>query len=306
MPLSAGKERDMEPEQNKRMTKDAIIQELIALLNQSQQKEAANSVYEMAALIDGMEQKLDLVTEELLSVRKQLERMEQEKANKSLKAVLKKSVESLEQQCHKMKEQLFEIKEEVRGKASEIVAEVKSKGKEALHKVSEFFGIRNKLESVRDNVRKSIAETECTIEKIDAFGGGMREAGQKIANTFRSFADKETVDYSNKEKKFSKTEFAKKPFVVQKRLYESMEKHLDAAIDKVESFATATRQEKQQEQPEISVDTEKEAVVGLGMVAEQQYEYGADAFEAWQEEAVKLMSKSMENKELSSADRKSR
>ena len=79
MPLSAGKESDMESEQNKRMTKDAIIQELIALLNQSQQKEAANSVYEMAALIDGMEQKLDLVTEELLSVRKQLERMEQEK-----------------------------------------------------------------------------------------------------------------------------------------------------------------------------------------------------------------------------------
>lgn len=96
MPLSAGKESDMESEQNKRMTKDAIIQELIALLNQSQQKEAANSVYEMAALIDGMEQKLDLVTEELLSVRKQLERMEQEKANKSLKAVLKKSVDSLE------------------------------------------------------------------------------------------------------------------------------------------------------------------------------------------------------------------
>lgn len=41
MPLSAGKERDMEPEQNKRMTKDAIIQELIALLNQSQQKESS-------------------------------------------------------------------------------------------------------------------------------------------------------------------------------------------------------------------------------------------------------------------------
>lgn len=40
----------------------------------------------------------------------------------------------------------------------------------------------------------------------------MREAGQKIANTFRSFADKPEVDYSAKEKKFSKTELAKKPF----------------------------------------------------------------------------------------------
>lgn len=280
MPLSDGKEIEMEPEQNKRMTKDAIIQELIALLNQSQQREAANNVFEMAALIDGMEQKLDLMTEELLSVGKQLERMEQEKANKSLRVVLKKSVDSIEQQCHKMKEQLFEIKEEVRDKASEIVSEVKRKGKTALHRVSEFFGVRNKLESIRDNVHKSIAETERTIEKIDAFGGGMREAGQKIVNTFRSFADKETVDYENKQKRVSKTELAKKPFLIQKKLYESMEKYLDATIGKVESLAKDTRQEKQQE---ASIDTEKEEETVLGIVAEQQCEYGAEAFEAYQQ-----------------------
>ena len=64
-----------------------------------------------------------------------------------------------------------------------------------------------------------------------------------------------------------------------------MEKHLDAAIDKVEDLATVTLQEKQQDQPEISVDTEKAEVVGLGMEAEQQYEYGADAFEAYQQTA---------------------
>lgn len=169
-----------------------------------------------------------------------------------------------------MKEQLLEIKAEVKAKASEIVAEVKEKGKAALHKMSEFFGIRNKLESVRDNVHKSIAETEHTIEKIDAFGSGMREAGQKIANTFRSFADKETVDYENKEKKFSKTELVKKPFAMQKKLYESMERHLDAAIEKVESLA----RDNQQEQPEL-----------LGMVAEPEFEYGAEAFEAYQWDA---------------------
>ncbi len=268
MSLSAGKERDMEPEQNKRMTKDAIIQELIALLNQNQQREAANNVFEMAALIDGMEKRLESVTEELVNVRRQLEKMEQEKADKTLKATIRKAVDNLEQQCHKMKEQLFEIKAEVKAKDSEIVAEVKAKGKAALYRMSEFFGIRNKLESVRDNVRKSIAETEHTIEKIDAFGGGMREAGQKIANTFRSFADKETVDYESKEKKFSKTELVKKPFVIQKKLYESMEKHLDAAIDKVESLAKDIRQKQQQEQPETYVDAEKEEVPVLGMVAE--------------------------------------
>lgn len=284
----------MEPEQNKRMTKDAIIQELIALLNQSQQREAANSVFELTALIDGMEQKLDFVTDELLSVRKQLERMEQEKADKSLKATIRKAVDSLEQQCHKMKEQLFEVKTEVRGKASEIVAEVKRKGKEAFHKVSEFLGIREKLESMRGNIHKSIAETEQTIEKIDAFGGGMREAGQKIANTFRSFVDKETVDYSNKGKKVYKTELAKKPFVMQKKLYESMEKHLDAAIDRVIAF---------EKEPEILWKVKIAEPVSMGMVAEQQHKYGAEAFEVYQKTAKAELATMQQTKELEVKDK---
>ena len=46
-----------------------------------------------------------------------------------------------------------------------------------------------------------------SIGKIDAFGTGMREAGQKIANTFHTFADKPEKEYG--EKKFSKTELIK-------------------------------------------------------------------------------------------------
>lgn len=290
MPLSAGKEREMESEQNKRMTKDAIIQELIALLNQNQQREAANNVFEVAALIDGMEKRLESVTEELANVRRQLEKLEQEKADKTLKATIRKAVDSLERQCHRMKEQLFEIKKEVRGKASEIVAEIKRKGKAALHKVSEFFDIQEKLESMRGNIRKSIAETEHTIEKIDAFGGGMREAGQKIANTFRSFVDKETVDYSNKEKRFSKTELAKKPFVIQKSLYESMERHLDATIERVYRLAETVKMDRKQDQSELSMKESgtqlpdgAQKLLAAGMVAEQGYEYGADAFEAFRQ-----------------------
>lgn len=195
---------------------------------------------------------------------------------KTLKATVCKAVDSLEQQCQKMKEQLFEIKIEVNAKASEIVAEIKAKGKAVLHKVSEFFGIKEKLESVRDNIHKSIGETEQTMVKLDAFSSGMREAGQKIANTFRTFADKETVDYSVKEKHFSKTELAKKPFAMQKKLYESMERHLDAAIDKVNSLA---------KQPELVQEVDMAEPTVLGMVAEQEFQYGAEVFEAYQQAA---------------------
>lgn len=58
-----------------KMTKDQIIKELIDLLNQNQQKEAANNVFEMAAYFDGMEQKMDAVLEELVNVRKQFAEM---------------------------------------------------------------------------------------------------------------------------------------------------------------------------------------------------------------------------------------
>ena len=102
----------------------------------------------------------------------------------------------------------------------------------------------------------------------------MREAGQKIANSFRTFADKETVDYSEKEKKFSKTELVKKPFEAKKKLFQRMEQHLDEALDKVESLAKEPEQMKDVEMVEPSM---------LGAVAEPEFQYGVDAFEAYQQ-----------------------
>ena len=111
---------------------------------------------------------------------------------------------------------------------------------------------------------------------MDAFGSGMREAGQKIANTFRTFADKETVDYSEKEKKFSKTELVKKPFEAKKKLYQRMEQHLDEALDKVNSLAKEPERMKDVEIVESSV---------LGAVTEPEFQYGAEAFEVYQQSA---------------------
>jgi hypothetical protein len=98
------------------------------------------------------------------------------------------------------------------------MADFKMRGKAALNRVSEFIGLKDKLVGIRNKVKEGIADTNRTIAKIDSFGKGMREAGQKVANTFRTFADKEEVDYSDKEKKFSKTEVAKKPWQWQKKV----------------------------------------------------------------------------------------
>jgi hypothetical protein len=60
----------------------------------------------------------------------------------------------------------------------------------------------------------------------------MREPSQNIANTFRTLADKKEVDYSQKEKKFSKTDIVKIPWIAKKKILEAMELIVDGAIEK--------------------------------------------------------------------------
>ena len=184
------REKKMEMTENMQLTEEQNIMKLVELLRKNNMKEAANSIFEMAAYVDVMEKKMDSVLQELVTVKDQLHKMEEREAEKGLKQSLKRAVNKLEQDCKAMKEKLFEVKTEIKAKAGEIVTAVKQKGKAALNKVSEFLGIKKKLENIRQNVQESIADVDKSIGKIDAFGKGMREAGQKIANTFRTFADK--------------------------------------------------------------------------------------------------------------------
>lgn len=273
----------MEMTANVELTKEKNLMELLDLLRNNNMKEAANSIFEMAAYVDVMEKKMDSVLEELVTVKDQLHKMEEREAEKGLKQTIKRAVSKLEQDCKAMKEKLFEVKTEIKAKAGEIVTVAKQKGKAALNKVAEFLGIKRKLEGIRQNVQESIADVDKSIGKIDAFGRGMREAGQKIANTFRTFADKPEKEYG--EKKFSKTELIKKPFQAKRKLLSGILNCADAAIQKTEQLAADVKkyQTDKAEREMGSVDS-MEAVnpAELAMVAEPEFQYGAEAFEAYE------------------------
>lgn len=206
-----------------------------------------------------------------------------------------------------MKEKLFEVKAEIKAKAGEIVTAAKQKGKAALNRVAEFLGIKKKLEGIRQNVQESIADVDKSIGKIDAFGKGMREAGQKIANTFRTFADKPEKEYG--EKKFSKTELIKKPFQAKRKLLSGILNCADAAIEKTEQLAADVKQYQtdKAEREMGSVDS-MEAVnpAELARVAEPEFQYGAEAFEAHQQETTKEMAKDKAAKNVPVKSGKSR
>ena len=297
----------MEMTANVELTKEKNLMELLDLLRKNNMKEAANSIFEMAAYVDVMEKKMDSVLEELTTVKNQLHKMEEREAEKGLKQSLKRAVNKLEQDCKAMKEKLFEVKAEIKAKAGEIVTAAKQKGKAALNKVAEFLGIKKKLEGIRQNVQESIADVDKSIGKIDAFGKGMREAGQKIANTFRTFADKPEKEYG--EKKFSKTELIKKPFQAKRKLLSGILNCADAAIEKTEQLAADVKQYQtdKAEREMGSVDS-MEAVnpAELARVAEPEFQYGAEAFEAHQQETTKEMAKDKAAKNVPVKSGKSR
>lgn len=267
-----------ETAKKKPLTKDEIIQELMDMLKQNNMQSQSNEVFEICSYVDGLEKKLDSVTEELTKVREQIKEMQEDTLLNNLKKSVSEAADRLENRCNIIKEEIFVVKNNIKAKATEIVVEAKKKGRAALNKVSEFFGVKEKLVAIRANVKEAQKETEVTIVKIDAFGKGMREANQQIANTFRTFADKETVDYSAQEKKFSKTDMVKKPWKVKKKLFASMELRLDAAIDKVDNLSREVEIDGMMKQYDNLMEQAHERQ-GFAIVAEPGEQYGADAFE---------------------------
>ena len=274
----------MEMTENVELTKEKNLTELIDLLRKNNMQEAANNIFEMAAYVDVMENKMNTVLEELTAVKDQLHKMEEREAEKGLKQTLKRAVNKLEEDCQAMKEKLLEVKAEIKAKAGEIVTVAKQKGKAALNRVSEFLRVKKMLQDFRRNVQESIDDVDKSIGKIDAFGKGMREAGQKIANTFRTFADKPEKEYG--EKKFSKTELIKKPFQAKRKLLSGILNCADAAIEKTEQLAADVRQYQTDKAAEREIGSigNMEAVnpAELAIVAEPEFQYGAEAFEAYE------------------------
>ena len=230
------------------------------------------------------------MTEELTNMQNQIKEMQEDTLVNNAKKALSEAQERLNTRCEQIKSQVLEVKEQVKSTAKGIVEEAKEKGRAALYRVSEFLGIKKRFLDIRENVRGAIKTTDKDIAKTALLAKGFREAGQTVANAFRTFADKPEVDYSQKEQKHPITKVVLAPMKAVKKILVSMELHLDASIDKLDNLAMNVQfdrekhmeKEQKQTEPERAEAERVEAeVVYSPMVAEpQEYQYNADAFEA--------------------------
>ena len=281
----------MDMEAGKTLTNEEVIRELLELLKKNAMKEQANDVFEICSYVDGLEKKIDSMTEELTNVQNQIKEMQEDTLVNNAKKALSEAQERLNARCEQIKSRVLEVKAQVKSTAKSIVDEAKEKGRSALYRVSEFLEIKKRLLDIRENVRGAIKTTDKDIAKTALLAKGFREAGQTVANAFRTFADKPEVDYSQKEQKHPITKAVLAPMKAVKKMLVTMELHLDASIDKLDNLAMNVQLDKEkhmenakaqeQTEPEMAEAERVEAeIVYSPMVAEpQEYQYNADAFE---------------------------
>ena len=276
----------MDMEAGKTLTNEEVIRELLDLLKKNAMKEQANDVFEICSYVDGLEKKIDSMTEELTNMQNQIKEMQEDTLVNNAKKALSEAQEQLNARCEQIKSQVLEVKVQVKSTAKSIVDEAKAKGRSALYRVSEFLGIKKRLFDIRENVRSAIKTMDKDIAKTALLAKGFREAGQTPANTFRTFADKPEVDYSQKEQKHSLTKAVLAPMKAVKKLLVSMELHLDASIDKLDNLAMNVqfdkekRMEHTKDKDQKAPDTEREIIYSPMVAETQEYKYNADAFEA--------------------------
>ena len=277
-------------EAEKTLTNEEVIRELLELLKKNTMKEQANDVFEICSYVDGLEKKIDSMMEELTNMQNQIKEMQEDTLINNAKKALSEAQERLNTRCEQIKSQIFEVKEQVKFTARSIVDEAKVKGRAVLYRVSEFLGIKKRLLNVRESVKDAIVSTDKDIARAALLAKGFREAGQTVANAFRTFADKPEVDYA--QKKHIITKVVLSPMKAVKKMLVSMKLHLDASIDKLDNLAMNvqidkekrmenTKDKEQVEPDKAKAERVETEIVYAPMVAElQEYQYNADAFEA--------------------------
>ena len=81
----------MDMEAGKTLTNEEVIRELLELLKKNAMKEQANDVFEICSYVDGLEKKIDSMTEELTNMQNQIKEMQDRKSTRLNSSHIQKS-----------------------------------------------------------------------------------------------------------------------------------------------------------------------------------------------------------------------
>lgn len=166
-----------------------VIAELLRLLTQ-EKAEQLTDFRELVHCVGAMETQLTQTTAELQTVKQELQslRSQLSREEKTLFSGLTESLDTALRQGH---EQLGNIKGGI-VRAAEIVAgDMKGKGISGLNRALEAIGVHKVLSALQTHLNKTSKVLETGMERVEAFGRELREAGGHLQNAGNVISGKE-------------------------------------------------------------------------------------------------------------------
>lgn len=213
------------------------VSKLIQILTNENLNAESKNFLALVQYMDTMEKQFNKVLDELQEIKQQINDMPEQR--KTIKASYQDAVQNLENQVHKIKEQLANIKANIIEGSKKAVDQLKQGGLSGLNKVMDFLKIKNGLSAVRDNLNQSIASTEKSIAKINAISNEYHEVGRHVKNIGKAVRGKEPIQEKRENGRLSA--FVKKPFENDLKNLTKIKGTIENAIASVENLDQSVR-----------------------------------------------------------------
>lgn len=210
------------------LLENEYVKELLAIMeanNAPDRKELLAVLHQVSA----MEKQLNAAVTELAAMRRELN--EARDQAHPVKAALQHVAETSEKNVVVLRERLNAVKQNIIDGCKNAVAVFKEQGIAALDNIVQFFKVKPMLESMRDNLNKSIRFDEKAISNIEYVSTEYHEAGRHIKNMALAMAGKEAIQDAKAVGKLAKALEA--PFKAERSCLVSMKKNVETALSRL-------------------------------------------------------------------------
>lgn len=169
----------------------ANVEELLKILIENNQQQAAQSVAFMMEFMNSMGEELTGVTNELKSVREELNVLKDTPETATIKERLSNMAKNLEQKVISLQKQIKDMQGALNEKAAEVIDNFKRQGIKALANVTKVLGIKKMLTSIQKSFEKQFEKIEASLGRIDEAERKYREVAMHVKNAGRTLKGKD-------------------------------------------------------------------------------------------------------------------
>lgn len=179
----------MTEQEKQQLAEKEQVKEVLALLKENQAP-GAEEFAQLISYVGQMENRLAEAVGELKNMRQEL----QEAQKHSLKAVMQKSCQAMEDSISDMRIRLSELKNKIIEGCQNILSDFKQRGVAALNGITHFLSLRPLMEGLRETADKSIQTSNRAISRVESFSAEFHETGRHLKNMSRVLRGRELFE----------------------------------------------------------------------------------------------------------------